>query len=169
MKEVLKVQLLGGFSMYYGDRSILLNKMESSKASRLLQMLLAAAPDGIAKNELIDNLYGWDENSDAVNRKRSLNNVIYRLKSVLSAAGLPGESFVETIDGVCRFAPGIPLETDAAQFAELVARADAAVTDCSYGGVMDALSRPSLLIPPRRRRSFCMRRRTVPMSASFCR
>ncbi len=135
--EVLKVQLLGGFSMYYGDRPILLNKMESSKASRLLQLLLAAAPDGIAKNELIDNLYGWEENSDAINRKRSLNNVIYRLKSVLSAAGLPGENFVETIDGVCRFAPGIPLETDAAQFAELAARADAAAAGRSCGGGND--------------------------------
>ena len=121
--KVLKVQLLGGFAMYYGDQPVLLNRMRSSKAARLLQMLLAAAPEGITRNELIDNLYGGEENSDVLNRKRSLNNVVYRLKSALHEAGLPEENFVETIDGVCRFTSRIPLETDVARFVALMDKA----------------------------------------------
>ncbi len=118
--NTLQVQLFGGFALRYGDRPVLLNKVESSKAARLLQMLLAALPEGIAKNELIDNLYGWDERIDAVSRNRNLNNVIYRLKGILTSAGLPSGRFVEVSDGICQFTSRIPVQSDAGVFEKAV-------------------------------------------------
>ncbi len=121
--QTLQVQMFGGFAMRFGGKPVLLNKIESSKAARLLQMLLAAAPGGIAKNELIDNLYGWDERVDAVSRNRNLNNVIYRLKGILTSAGLPADNYVEIDNGICRFVSHFPVETDTARFEEILAEA----------------------------------------------
>ena len=43
---------------------------------RLLQILLLSLKSGISKNELIDNLYGWNEKADMANRNKNLNNLI---------------------------------------------------------------------------------------------
>lgn len=116
-EKVLRVQLLGGFAMYYGDEAVKLNKMGSSKSVRLLQMLLLAYPNEIPKNELIDNLYGWNESrADTANRNRNLNNLIYRLKGQLVACGLPEEEYVELNEGKCCLKISMPLETDTMKF-----------------------------------------------------
>ena len=59
--KTLWIQMLGGFSMYYGDEALALNKTGGSKSIRLLQMLLLSLPGGIPKGELLDSLYGWNE------------------------------------------------------------------------------------------------------------
>ncbi len=128
--EALQVQMFGGFAMRYEGKPVLLNKMESSKAVRLLQMLFLAGPKGIAKNEIIDSLYGWDEQMDAVSRNRNLNNVIYRLKGILSSVGLPKGTYVEITDGICRWNDLVPVETDVSRFEEIVKRAK----NCISGG-----------------------------------
>lgn len=123
--DTLQVQMFGGFALRFGDKPVLLKKPDSSKAARLLEMLLVAGSEGIAKSELLDNLYGWDERLDTVSRNRNLNNVIYRLKGILAAAGLPEENYVEIDGGVCRFVSSFPVETDVAKFAGAIARAQA--------------------------------------------
>ena len=50
--------------MHYGRKAISFNRVRNSKSVRLLQMLLLSVPDGISKNELIDNLYGWNGEVD---------------------------------------------------------------------------------------------------------
>lgn len=123
-ERVLHVQLLGGFAMYYGDEAVKLNKMGSSKSVRLLQMLLLSYPSGIPKNELIDNLYGWNESrADTANRNRNLNNLIYRLKGQLVACGLPEEEYVELNEGKCTLKISMPLETDTRTFEQAVEKA----------------------------------------------
>ena len=87
--KVLQVQMFGGFSMRYGGESVVMNKIGNSKSVRLLQMLLLSLKGGIAKNELIENLYGWNGKTDVSNRNRNLNNLIYRLKGQLVSGGLP--------------------------------------------------------------------------------
>ena len=117
-EKVLRVQLLGGFAMYYGDEAVKLNKMGSSKSVRLFQMLLLSYPNGISKNELIDNLYGWNESrADTVNRNRNLNNLIYRLKRQLVACGLPEEEYVELNEGKCCLKISMQLDTDTRRLA----------------------------------------------------
>lgn len=122
-EKILKVQMLGGFSMYYGREAVTLNKIGSSKSVRLLQMLLLSLQGGISKNELMDNLYGWNERTDGANRNKNLNNLIYRLRGQLSVCGLPEEEYVDITEGMCSFKSQIPLELDTWQFEEAVKQA----------------------------------------------
>ena len=55
-KKILRIQMFGGFSMYYGNDAVLLNKSGNSKSIRLLQMLLLSMKGGIPKRELMKML-----------------------------------------------------------------------------------------------------------------
>lgn len=124
MKEkMLRVQMLGGFAVYYGDEAVALNKIGSSKSVRMLQMLLLSMPQGISKNELMDTIYGGYEHTEAVNRNKNLNNLIYRLKNQLSACGMPKEEYVELKEGMCFFRSSMPVELDVQRFEKLVTEA----------------------------------------------
>lgn len=122
-EKVLRVRMLGGFSLHYGDKAIAMNKERNSKSLRLLQMLLLSFPGGIAKDELIENLYGWNEKVNLTNNNRNLNNLIYRLKRQLVSCGLPEEGYVEINDGRCSFKSSFFLEIDANRFVSLVKEA----------------------------------------------
>ncbi len=119
-RKGLRIQMLGGFSMYYGEEAIALNKMGKSKSLRLLQMLLLSRPGGVSKRELIDNLYGWTEKTTIANGNKNLNNLIYRLKGQLSSCGLPEEEYVEIREGMCYFRSEIPVELDILDFEKAV-------------------------------------------------
>lgn len=121
--KVLRVRMLGGFSMYYGGDPVVFNKMGSSKSVRLLQMLLLSLENGISKSELIDNLYGWNEKQDMANGNKNLNNLIYRLKKQLISSGLPDGEYVAINDGMCSFQCGVALELDTRLFEEAVEKA----------------------------------------------
>lgn len=122
--KTLRVQLLGGFSMYYGGEAVIFKKMGSSKSVRLLQILLLSFPNGISKNELIDVLYGWNDSKvDTANSNKNLNNLIYRLKGQLVAGGLPDVDYVELNEGMCRFEAGMPIDIDTLTFEEFVEKA----------------------------------------------
>ena len=115
--------MLGGFAVYYDGEAVALNKIGSSKSIRLLQMLLLSLPGGISKNEIMDNLYGWNEKADMANRNKNLNNLIYRLKGQLTAGGLPAEDYVEIREGMCCFKSSLPLELDTQEFEAVLKQA----------------------------------------------
>ncbi len=121
--KVLQIRMLGGFSIYYGGKPVVFNKMGSSKSVRLLQMLLLSLKKGISKSELIDNLYGWNEKQDMANGNKNLNNLIYRLKKQLVACGLPDDEYVAINDGMCCFQCSAGLELDTRRFEEMVEKA----------------------------------------------
>lgn len=121
--EVLKVQMLGRFTMTYGDMPVSLKKISSAKSVRLLQMLLLSGENGISKNELMDSLYGWSGSSDGANRNRNLNNLIYRLKGQLAAAGMPEDEYVVIREGICYWKSRMRLELDTQNFQKLVDQA----------------------------------------------
>lgn len=123
--RALRIQMLGGFSVYYGDEALALNKTGSSKSIRLLQMLLLSRQGGIPKGELLDSLYGWNEKTDTANRNKNLNNLLYRLKGQLMSAGLPDDVYVEIRDGRCCLKSSLPLMLDTQQFEEAVENARA--------------------------------------------
>lgn len=122
--ETLHVQMLGKFAMYYGKAPVSLNKMSSAKSVRLLQMLLLADGDGIAKSELIDSMYGWSEQSDTSNRNKNLNNLLYRLRGQLIASGLPEDEYIIIRDGICCWNNKIPVELDAESFRKAIVQAE---------------------------------------------
>lgn len=122
--ETLHVQMLGKFAMYYGKNPVSLNKMSSAKSVRLLQTLLLSGAEGIAKSELIDSLYGWSEQSDASNRNKNLNNLLYRLRGQMVASGLPEDEYIVIRDGICCWNNKIPVELDAELFRSTIIQAE---------------------------------------------
>lgn len=124
-ERVLRVQMLGGFTMCYGDIHILFHKTGNGKSVRLFQMLLLAGDQGISKNEIMDALYGWNESTQKGNRNKNLNNLCYRLKGQLAASGLPEEEYVIIQDGVCRWKSSFTVELDVSRFRALYCKAKA--------------------------------------------
>lgn len=122
--ETLRVQMLGKFAMYYKKIPISLNKTSSAKSVRLLQTILLSGAEGIAKSELIDSLYGWSEQSDAGNRNKNLNNLMYRLRGQLAASGLPEAEYIVMRDGICCWNNKIPVELDAEIFRSTILQAE---------------------------------------------
>lgn len=112
--------------MRYGDETVIMNKQESSKSVRLLQMLLLSMPEGLPKSEIIDNLYGWNDGADIANRNKNLNNLIYRLKGQLTAGGLPEKEYVEIRGGICCFKSAVPLRMDILELEQTVEEARSA-------------------------------------------
>lgn len=119
-EKIFEVQMFGGFSMRYGNETVVMNKAGSSKSLRLLQMLLLSMPEGLSKSEIMDNLYSWNEKTDAANRNKNLNNLIYRLKGQLAAGGLPEGDYVEIREGRCCFKDEIPLKMDVLEFEKTI-------------------------------------------------
>lgn len=118
-REILCVQMFGKFSMHYGERTIAFRKMENAKTVRLLQMLFISGKAGIAKSELADELYGWDECVSIRSRSKNLNKLIYRLREQLAVYGLPKEEYITVRDGICRFESSFPVALDTAEFEAL--------------------------------------------------
>lgn len=117
----LQVDMFGGFSMIYDGNQVAFARSSNTKFIQLLQLLFLNYGTGIAKKQLLDALYGWESGG---NPNRNLNNVIYRLKRQLTAAGFPEEEYIILGDGVCRWASSFPVEVDTVRFEELVRKAE---------------------------------------------
>ncbi len=71
---VLKVRMFGGFQMSYRGEKFQIGKKQTAKAVRLLQMLLHAGAAGIAREQLLEDLFGHEAETDLA------NNLIVRWK-----------------------------------------------------------------------------------------
>lgn len=123
-EKMIYVQMLGGFSIRYGRKVVSLNRVRSSKSVRLLQMLLLSVPNGISKNELIDNLYVWNGGMECADYNNNLNVLIHRLKKQLILNGLPEDDYIKIQDGICFFESKEPLVIDTWQFEKTVEKAE---------------------------------------------
>ena len=75
MKNILKVRMLGGFTLEYKGKELVLDRNKVSKTTQLFQLLLLHTQDGgISKAALIDALYG---RSDVENKNGSLSTTQY--------------------------------------------------------------------------------------------
>ena len=83
---VLKVRLFGGFSASYGEIPVSFGRNTTTKAMKLLQILLYHGDTGISRDKLLDELYGREELADAAN---NLRVTAHRLKKIIVDAGLP--------------------------------------------------------------------------------
>lgn len=112
MEECLRVKLLGGFSIEYAGRPISFGKRTQSRFIQLFQLLMLHQ-EGVAKDRLIEALYGWE---DIGNKNICLNNLVYRLRKQLAAAGLPKEEYVKVGSGICVWDGVIPVDSDVMRF-----------------------------------------------------
>ena len=94
-QNILKVRMLGCFSLEYKGKELVLDRNNVSKTTQLFQLLLLHTQDGgISKAALIDALYGRTE---VENKNGSLNNTLFRLRKQLKAAGLPESNYITSM------------------------------------------------------------------------
>lgn len=118
IKNILKVRMLGGFTLEYKGKELVLDRNNVSKTTQLFQLLLLHTQDGgISKAALIDALYG---RSDVENKNGSLNNTIFRLRKQLTAAGLPESSYININGGMCTWDPDIETSVDVCDFKQTI-------------------------------------------------
>ena len=67
---VLKVTMLGRFSVSWGEKDIAFKRTTSTKALQLFQILLYTKETGIQRTLLLDYLYRRDEMEDMENNLR---------------------------------------------------------------------------------------------------
>ena len=114
---VLKVHMLGGFSMEYGGKPISFRRNTATKSMKLLQILLHCGDEGIARSKLLENLYGREELADVANNLRVTS---HRLKKMLVDAGLPEYDYIQIKSGIYRWSGPMEVEVDALVFSNLV-------------------------------------------------
>lgn len=114
-KAVLKVQMLGGFSMTYQGTRVQVGKNQTTKAIQLLQILLHAGSEGIPRTRILENLYGRETDGDVAN---NLRVTVYNLRRQLQSCGLPDENYICVEGGRYRFVSSFDVSIDAVVFAQ---------------------------------------------------
>lgn len=119
----LSVHVLGGFSITYGDKPVSFGRNNATKAMKLLQILIYRGEQGIAREKLLEELYGREELADVAN---NLRVTVHRLKKMLADAGLPPYDYVNIKKGIYRWDAPMETEVDARKFSQLIKEAEAA-------------------------------------------
>ena len=113
--------MLGGFSVTYQGKEILIGRKNTLKFIQILQLIWLRGERRISKKELIDALYDRREVADANN---SINNLLHQVKKQLPAAGLPDCNYIIRIEGDYMAGTEIPVRTDVQSFVELAEAGD---------------------------------------------
>ncbi len=89
--KVLKIQMLGDFTLEYGDRILSGDKGRSKQVWNLLEYMLIHRNKEISPDKLMDAL--WEEDVD--NPANALKNLVYRLRSMLmETLGIAKEDYI---------------------------------------------------------------------------
>ena len=113
---ILNVRMLGDFSITYDGRQVSFGKNTTTKAMKLLQILIYYGEQGIAREKLLNALYVREELADAAN---NLRVTAHRLKKMIIDAGLPEYDYIVIKKGVYRWNAPVPTVVDARKFKEL--------------------------------------------------
>jgi DNA-binding SARP family transcriptional activator len=105
---VLKVKMLGGFSLIYGQTSVV-SEERKRKVWTLLEFLLINRRREISHDDLVDLLCHDDKSASPGN---VVKNVVYRLRSILEECGLPSRQCILCKKSVYAWNPALPCEID---------------------------------------------------------
>ena len=118
---VLKVTMLGRFSVSWGEKDIAFKRTTSTKALQLFQILLYTKETGIQRTRLLDYLYSRDELADMANNLRVTS---HRLKKMLVDAGLPEYDYIQIKKGVYKWNSPMEVEVDALELKKLIEKSE---------------------------------------------
>lgn len=117
-KNILAIRMLGGLSITYGGKPLVLAKNVTSKMVHLFLMLLYTRESGIRREELIETLY---EDCDMEQASNSFRGMVFRLRKNLIAAGLPEGEYITNKVGIYRWESGdVKIWLDVEEFTRLV-------------------------------------------------
>ena len=109
-KQLLKVRMLGAFTMEYGGQAVSFERNTHTKANQLLQILIHVGKYGIPREQLMERLFGHEE---ITNPSNSLRTTVFRLRKLLVLAGFPeNDEFVHIKSGIYSWTSNIPVELD---------------------------------------------------------
>lgn len=120
-RDVLKVRMLGEFSMSYRGEILQIKRKTTSKVFQLLQMLLYSGENGMSRSRLLKYLFGCDAEGDL---SANLRVTIYHLRKLLKEMELPEENYIRAIGGRYFFVSSFPVEVDVLVFERLVKEAE---------------------------------------------
>lgn len=113
---ILNVHMLGDFSVMYGNQPISFGKNTTTKAMKLLQILLYHGEQGISREKLLNALYVREELADASN---NLRVTVHRLKKIIVDAGLPADEHIHIKKGIYSWQAPMRVEVDVKRFVSL--------------------------------------------------
>lgn len=120
-KSILCARMLGKEEITYEGESIFGSKNCTTKAVRLLLILLYNGEEGITRSRLLEELYGREEMADAAN---NLRVTVHRLKKILAEANLPAFEYIVLKNGIYKWNSPMKTVVDALEFQKRVAEAD---------------------------------------------
>lgn len=123
-RDRLRIRMLGGCSLSYGDRTIDDNRRPIGKPWLLLEYLVTFRNRHIPFEELIGLLY---PDGGGSNPTGALKTLVYRMRAMLEELGLPDSREVVLVSrGSYAWNTGVPMELDADLFEQACQRASAA-------------------------------------------
>ena len=96
-KSRIYVEMLGGFSLYIGDKQLDLGNNNKANFLKLTEIVLLRGLGGISKRDLIDGLFG---HKSLLDENNSLNNLLHQARTQLKKAGMPGKKIIDGKRGI---------------------------------------------------------------------
>lgn len=122
--EILKINMLGEFSLTYNGKTISDQSNRSKKLWVLLEYLITFREKEISQNDLVDLLWPDDEISNPLN---TLKTLLHRARASVAELGFSGgKDLVVARRGTYAWNTSIPLWVDTDQFDAYCRQADAA-------------------------------------------
>lgn len=125
----LKVQMFGKFEMTYNGQMLNLGNSTTTKAMKLLQMLLMYGEKGIHRSQVVQYLFGVDAEG---NLQANLRVVVHNLRKILEKSGLPEGEYIVAESGVYRFTAPFLISIDVEEFEERIKQAKDASEEEKY-------------------------------------
>lgn len=116
----LEIRMFGKFEMGYNGQVLNLGHSQTTKAMKLLQLLLFYGEQGIHRSEVIQYLFGVDAEG---NLQTNLRVIVHNLRKILEKSGLPEGEYIVIDSGVYRFNANCEVTVDATRFESLVVQA----------------------------------------------
>ena len=128
-KNHLDIRMFGKFEMIYNEQMLNLGHSQTTKAMKLLQLLLFYGEQGIHRSQIIQYLFGVDAEGDL---QTNLRVVVHNLRKILEKSGLPKGDYISIESGVYRFAADFDIKVDVHTFEELIKCAKSVVEAEKY-------------------------------------
>lgn len=103
--------------MWYGDKKVYMGRTSTGRQAQLFQLLMISPGFQISKEKLMADIY---KSGEFNNRNNSVNNAIYRLRKMLTDAGVPGDEYIAIENGNCVWKEDIPVQVDTVEFKRLL-------------------------------------------------
>lgn len=118
--QALEIKMFGTFTMEYQGRMIGVEGNERTRTNQLLQILICAR-NGITREQLWRDLFGYENVADPAN---SLRGLLHRLRKCLKEQGIPGEKYVSIDKRIYSFTPDCPVECDVYRFEDILQKSE---------------------------------------------